>query len=73
MAMRCSTALVDPPRAITDTMAFSRAARVMMSLGFRSSSRSFRMAFPASRHSSSFKGSSAGIEELHDVLGNSRK
>jgi hypothetical protein len=30
MAMRCSTALVEPPSAMVTTMAFSNAARVMM-------------------------------------------
>mmetsp|Transcript_8730 Transcript_8730/g.20602 ORF Transcript_8730/g.20602 Transcript_8730/m.20602 type:complete len:274 (-) Transcript_8730:948-1769(-) len=40
MAMRWSTALVEPPVAMTMTMAFSKAARVMMSLGLRSISSS---------------------------------
>ena len=30
MASRCSTALVDPPNAITTAMAFSNASRVMI-------------------------------------------
>jgi hypothetical protein len=64
MAMRCSTALVEPPRAITITMAFSKASRVMMSRGLRSSSSRFRMAAPARKHSSSFSGSIAGVQEL---------
>ena len=33
MASRCKTALVEPPTAITTAMAFSKASRVMMSLG----------------------------------------
>ena len=40
MAIRWSTALVDPPSAMMSTMAFSNAARVMMSLGLRSISSS---------------------------------
>lgn len=36
IAMKCSTALVEPPVAITRVMAFSNALKVMMSLGFRS-------------------------------------
>ena len=35
IAIRCSTALVDPPVAATDAIAFSNAARVRMSRGFR--------------------------------------
>ena len=40
MASRCSTALVLPPSAMTVTMAFSKAFRVMMSLGLMSCLRS---------------------------------
>ena len=36
MAMRCRTALVEPPVAMTQTIAFSNAARVMMSRGLMS-------------------------------------
>ncbi len=36
MARKCSTALVDPPEAATEAMAFSMAARVMILLGRRS-------------------------------------
>jgi len=64
MAMRCSTAFVEPPSTITITMAFSNASRVMMSLGLRSASKRWRMAAPARTHSSSFAGSVAGVEEL---------
>ena len=35
-ASRCSTALVEPPEAATDAMAFSKALRVMICEGFRS-------------------------------------
>ena len=64
MAIRWSTALVEPPSTETITMAFSNASRVMMSRGFRSSSSRFLIAAPAREHSSSFAGSSAGVEEL---------
>jgi hypothetical protein len=65
IAIRWRTALVEPPRAITMTIAFSNASRVMMSRGFRSSSRRFLIAAPARKHSSSFAGSSAGVEALY--------
>ena len=65
IAIRCSTALVEPPSTITTTIAFSKAARVMMSRGLRSSSSRLRIAAPARRHSSSFAGSSAGVDELY--------
>src|SRR4051812_40650687 len=65
IAIRCKTALVDPPRQETRTIAFSNASRVMMSRGLRSSSNSLRTAAPARKHSSSFKGSSAGVDELY--------
>ena len=58
------TAFVEPPTAMTTTMAFSNARRVMMSRGLRSSSRRLRTAAPAARHSSSLPGSSAGRDEL---------
>src|SRR3990172_1917851 len=65
IAIKCSTALVDPPSAITTTIAFSNAARVMMSDGFKSSSNNFCIAAPARWHSSAFAGSTAGVEELY--------
>ncbi len=64
MAIRCSTALVEPPSAMTITMAFSKASRVMMSRGLMSFSIRFRIALPAATHSSSFFGSVAGVDEL---------
>ncbi len=64
IAIRCSTALVEPPSTIVTTIAFSNAARVMMSRGFKSSSSRRRIAAPARRHSSCFAGSSAGVDEL---------
>ena len=63
MAMRWSTALVEPPSAMTTVMAFSNAARVMMSRGLRSISRRCLIALPAMKHSSILRGSSAGMEE----------
>ncbi len=48
MARRCSTALVDPPSAITTAMAFSKASLVMMSRGRMSRARSSTTARPDS-------------------------
>mmetsp|Transcript_28157 Transcript_28157/g.69343 ORF Transcript_28157/g.69343 Transcript_28157/m.69343 type:complete len:286 (-) Transcript_28157:657-1514(-) len=63
MAMMCSTALVEPPRAMMITMEFSKAARVMMSRGLRSMASRCFMALPAMKHSSIFSGSSAGMDD----------
>mmetsp|Transcript_10568 Transcript_10568/g.39160 ORF Transcript_10568/g.39160 Transcript_10568/m.39160 type:complete len:219 (+) Transcript_10568:606-1262(+) len=63
MAIKCSTAFVLPPRAMMVTMAFSNAARVMISRGFKSISSRCRIALPAMKHSSIFNGSSAGMLE----------
>jgi hypothetical protein len=46
MARRWSTALVEPPRAMTMAMAFSKAAFVMICRGRMPSSRSFTTAWP---------------------------
>ena len=64
MAIRWRTALVEPPSAITTTMAFSNASRVMTSRGLMSRSSRLRIAAPLRRHSSSLAGSSAGVDEL---------
>ncbi len=64
MAIRCSTALVEPPRAITTVMAFSNASRVRMSRGLMSRSSSLSTASPAARQSSSLSLSSAFWAEL---------
>lgn len=64
MAIKWSTALVDPPRAMTITMAFRKDFSVIISLGFKSIFKSSRRYFPAKRHSSIFSESSAGVEEL---------
>ncbi len=68
MAIKCNTALVEPPSTVTSTMAFSNASRVMMSLGLISFSRRFFMASPALKHSSSFFSSIAGVDELYGRL-----
>ena len=65
IAIRCSTALVDPPTAMTIANAFSNDFRVRMSSGLRSRSRSALTAAPRARHSSTLPGSSAGIDELY--------
>ena len=54
MPMRCITALVDPPRAITTVMAFSNAFLVMMSRGRMFFLSRFRTAEPASSQSRVF-------------------
>ena len=65
MASRCSTALVDPPTAMTSVIAFSNAFGVRMSSGLRSFSSSSRTAAPARRHSSALPSLSAGSDELY--------
>lgn len=62
MAMRCSTALVEPPSTVMKTIAFSNAALVMMSEGLMSFSRSNLIALPACTHSKCFWSVSAGVE-----------
>ena len=47
------------------TIAFSKAARVMMSRGLMSFSISSRTTVPARRHSSCLAGSVAGVDELY--------
>jgi len=64
MAIKCRTALVEPPSAITITIAFRNDFSVIMSLGFKSIFSNSKRYFPARWHSSSFSGSSAGVEEL---------
>jgi len=64
MAIKCSTTLVDPPRAMTITIAFRNDLLVIMSLDLKSIFSNSKRYFPERRHSSSFSGSSAGIEEL---------
>jgi len=64
MAIKCSTSLVDPPRAMTITIAFRNYLLVIIFLGLKSIFSNSKRNFPERRHSSSFSGSSAGIEEL---------
>jgi hypothetical protein len=60
MASRCSTALVEPPTAMMTTIAFSNAARVMMSRGLMS-------------RSSKVENRLAGSQALADLVGVSRR
>mmetsp|Transcript_108 Transcript_108/g.281 ORF Transcript_108/g.281 Transcript_108/m.281 type:complete len:338 (-) Transcript_108:568-1581(-) len=62
MAIKCNTAFVLPPVAITNTIAFSKLALVIMSLGLMSPFISSSRYLPANRHSTFFRGSSAGVE-----------
>ncbi len=64
MAIRCSTAFVDPPRAITTVMAFSKASRVMISSGLISFSSRFMTAAAARRQSSFLCSETASWAEL---------
>lgn len=66
IAIKCSTALVDPPSAITITIALRSDLRVMISRGFKSIFSNSSRYFPANRHSSNFSGSSAGVDELQE-------
>lgn len=63
IAIRCSTALVEPPSAITVTIAFRKAGAVMMADGRRSDASSSRMAAPAAKHSSTFSCELAGLDD----------
>ena len=62
MAIKCKTALVEPPMASTTVMAFSKAWRVIMSRGRTSSSSRRSRVTPALRASSTLRGSMAGME-----------
>ena len=64
MASRCSTALVEPPRAMTTLMAFSKAGRVMMSEGLMSLAMRFATAAPARSQSPSLAWEIASWAEL---------
>ncbi len=64
IANRCSTALVDPPRAMTTVMAFSKALRVRMSRGRKPSFTNFTTASPARRESALFSSPTASCAEL---------
>ena len=64
IAIKCSTAFVDPPKAMTMTIALRSDLGVITSRGFKSIFIKSRIYFPARRHSSNFNGASAGVEEL---------
>ena len=64
MARRCSTALVEPPRAITTVMAFSKALRVRMSRGRTPRAIRSTTARPARSQSSRFASETAAWAEL---------
>lgn len=66
IAIKCNTALVDPPKAMTMAIALCSDLGVIMSRGFMSIFIKFSKYFPARRHSSNFNGSSAGVEELFE-------
>lgn len=58
----------DIPRAIVMAMAFSKAFLVMISVGLISWAIKYLTASPALRHSSNFPGSSAGKDELGNIV-----
>mmetsp|Transcript_43047 Transcript_43047/g.78263 ORF Transcript_43047/g.78263 Transcript_43047/m.78263 type:complete len:389 (-) Transcript_43047:384-1550(-) len=65
MASKCKTALVDPPKAFTITMAFSKDFLVKMSSGLRSRSKRALIAAAVVLHSSRFSGDIAGLEDVN--------
>ena len=64
IAIKCNTALVDPPNAMTVTIALCSDFGVIISRGFKSIFNNLSRYSPAKRHSSNFNGSSAGVDEL---------
>ena len=62
MASRCSTALVEPPIAITTVMAFSNASRVIIWRGVMPLSSRLYNSAPDECATSSFRRSMAGME-----------
>ena len=68
MASKCKTALVEPPRAITTMIAFSKAARVRMSPGQMLSSIKRKTASPASTQSRTLSSETASCAELFGKL-----
>ena len=60
MASRCSTALVEPPVAATEAMAFSKAARVQMASGRTSFLTASRITRPQCAATSFLRGSACG-------------
>ena len=68
MAIRCNTALVEPPSAITTVIAFSKARRVMICRGTMPRSIRFTTAAPAREQSSRFCPETASCAELFGKL-----
>ena len=68
IAIKCSTAFVDPPSAITIDIAFSKASFVIISLGFKSRLIKLLTAFPASKESNNFVFEVASCAELFGRL-----
>ena len=64
IAIKCKTALVDPPKAIISLIAFSKDSLVIISDGFISSNNSFFIALPQFSDSNSFTSLFAGLDEL---------
>ena len=64
IAIKCKTAFVEPPSAMTITIALRKDFGVIISHGFKSIFSNSKRYFPAKRHSSNFNGSLAGVEEL---------
>jgi hypothetical protein len=63
MAIKCSTAFVDPPITITRRIAFSNAAFVIISRGFKSICNKFNIAGPDANYSARFSSKSAGDDD----------
>src|SRR5258706_12876836 len=68
MAIKCSTALVLPPKTIITVIAFSKSFLVIISEGLISFSINKRIAFPASWHSIFLSSLNAGLEEEYGKL-----
>ena len=64
MAKKCKTALVEPPRIVTNLIAFSSDSFVMTSKGLISFSSNNRIASPALIDSNFFASPVAGFDEL---------
>ena len=62
MAIKCITALVEPPKTVKTVKAFSKDSRVTISLGFKSFSKRFLIAAPTRAHSSCLSRPTAGLE-----------
>ena len=65
IAKKCSTELVEPPKTAINLIAFSIELLVTISLGFKSNSNIFLIAFPIRLHSFFLFSLIAGSEELY--------